>query len=49
MGGALDRLKRLTREAMEVIPVCPGLDTIRAEIEAQSRLFLPASLRPALV
>ncbi|SFL52258.1 polyprenyl synthetase family protein [Methylorubrum salsuginis] len=48
MGGALDRLKRLTREAMEVIPVCPGLETIRAEIEAQSRLFLPASLRPAL-
>ncbi|KQT57131.1 geranylgeranyl pyrophosphate synthase [Methylobacterium sp. Leaf456] len=49
MGGALDRLKRLTREAIEVIPSCPGLETIRAEIEAQSRLFLPASLRPALV
>lgn len=48
MGGALDRLKRLTREAVEVIPACPGLETIRAEIEAQSRLFLPASLRPAL-
>lgn len=47
MGGALDRLKRLTREAVEVIPACPGLETIRAEIEAQSRLFLPASLRAA--
>ena len=48
MGGALDRLARLTREAVEVIPACPGLETIRAEIEAQSRLFLPASLRPAM-
>ena len=35
MGGALDRLKRLTREAIEVIPTCPGLETIRAEIEAE--------------
>ena len=45
MGGALDRLKRLTDEAIEVIPPCPGQAAIRAEIEAQTRLFLPASLR----
>lgn len=45
MGGALDRLKRLTEEAIEVIPPCPGQARIRAEIEAQTRLFLPASLR----
>ncbi|MGW5956386.1 polyprenyl synthetase family protein [Methylorubrum thiocyanatum] len=45
MGGALDRLKRLTEEASEVIPPCPGQAMIRAEIEAQTRLFLPASLR----
>ncbi|GJE17034.1 polyprenyl synthetase family protein [Methylobacterium marchantiae] len=44
MGGALARLKRLVREAMEVIPACPGADILRAEIEAQTRLFLPASL-----
>ncbi|MER2248409.1 polyprenyl synthetase family protein [Methylorubrum podarium] len=45
MSGALERLKRLTREAIEVIPTCPGQDAMRAEIEAQTRLFLPASLR----
>ena len=45
MGGALDRLKRLTEEAIEVIPACPGQAAIRAEISAQTRLFLPASLR----
>ncbi len=44
MGGALARLKRLVREAIEVIPDCPGAETLRAEIEAQTRLFLPASL-----
>ncbi|WP_019903644.1 polyprenyl synthetase family protein [Methylobacterium sp. 77] len=44
MGGALARLKRLVREAVEVIPACPGADELRAEIEAQTRLFLPASL-----
>lgn len=44
MGGALARLKRLAREAVEVIPACPGADALRAEIEAQTRLFLPASL-----
>ncbi len=43
-GGALDRLKRLAREAIEVIPACPGADDLRAEIVAQTRLFLPASL-----
>ena len=43
--GALDRLKRLGREAVEVIPDCPGQAGLRAEIEAQTRLFLPASLR----
>ncbi|WP_232629071.1 polyprenyl synthetase family protein [Methylobacterium sp. Leaf118] len=48
MGGALDRLARLTREAVEVIPDCPGVDRIRAEIQAQTRLFLPASLRLAM-
>ena len=42
--GALDRLKRLTKEAVEVIPGCPGADALRAEIEAQTRLFLPKSL-----
>lgn len=45
MSGALERLKRLTREAIEVIPTGPGQDAMRAEIEAQTRLFLPASLR----
>lgn len=44
-GGALDRLHRLTREAIAAIPDCPGLGTLTAEIEAQARLFLPASLR----
>ncbi|GJD29580.1 Farnesyl diphosphate synthase [Methylobacterium adhaesivum] len=44
MGGALARLKRLAREAVEVIPACPGADALRAEIEAQTRLFLPAGL-----
>ncbi|KQP13920.1 polyprenyl synthetase family protein [Methylobacterium sp. Leaf93] len=44
MAGALARLKRLVREAVEVIPACPGADELRAEIEAQTRLFLPASL-----
>ncbi|TXM68698.1 geranylgeranyl pyrophosphate synthase [Methylobacterium sp. WL12] len=43
-GGALDRLKRLSAEAIEVIPTCPGADALRAEIAAQTRLFLPASL-----
>ncbi|WP_375456361.1 polyprenyl synthetase family protein [uncultured Methylobacterium sp.] len=44
MGGALDRLKRLAAEAIEVIPACSGADALRAEIAAQTRLFLPASL-----
>lgn len=44
MGGALERLKRLSAEAIEVIPTCPGADALRAEIAAQTRLFLPASL-----
>ncbi len=44
MGGALERLKRLSAEAIEVIPTCPGSDALRAEIAAQTRLFLPASL-----
>ena len=38
------RLKRLVREAMEVIPDCPGAEALRAEIAAQTRLFLPESL-----
>ncbi len=42
--GALGRLKRLTQEAVDVIPACPGADALRAEIEAQTRLFLPKSL-----
>lgn len=45
-GGALDRLARLTREAIAAIPDCPGAARLTAEIEAQARLFLPASLRP---
>ncbi len=45
-GGALDRLTRLTREAIAAIPDCPGAGRLTAEIEAQARLFLPASLRP---
>lgn len=44
-GGALDRLSRLTREAVASIPACPGMAALTAEIEAQARLFLPASLR----
>ena len=44
-GGALDRLKRLTREAIAAVPDCPGAKGLTAEIEAQARLFLPASLR----
>lgn len=44
-GGALDRLHRLTREAVAAIPDCQGIATLTAEIEAQARLFLPASLR----
>ncbi|MEH3116926.1 MAG: polyprenyl synthetase family protein [Methylorubrum populi] len=47
MGGALARLRRLTEEAVEVIPVCPGQESLRTEIRAQTRLFLPASLREA--
>ncbi len=47
MSGALERLRRLTREAIEVIPDCLGQAAMRAEIEAQTRLFLPASLREA--
>lgn len=46
-GPALDRLHRLTREAVSAIPACPGIATLTAEIEAQARLFLPASLRVA--
>ncbi len=45
MGGALDRLRRLGEEAIEVIPACPGQEGLREEIAAQARLFLPASLR----
>ena len=45
-GGALDRLARLTREAIGAVPDCPGAATLTREIEAQARLFLPASLRP---
>ena len=48
-GGALARLRRLTREAMEVIPACPGADALRAEIAAQTRLFLPAHLAEEMV
>ena len=48
MGGALARLKRLVREAIDVIPDCPGAETLRAEIEAQTRLFLPARLAQEL-
>ena len=44
-GGALERLGRLTREAMAAIPDCPGAAVMRGEIEAQARLFLPARLR----
>lgn len=44
-GGALDRLKRLTREAIAAVPDCPGAARLTTEIEAQARLFLPASLR----
>jgi geranylgeranyl diphosphate synthase type II len=44
-GGALDRLARLTREAVAAIPICPGIADLTAEIEAQARLFLPARLR----
>ena len=43
-GGALDRLKHLSAEAIAVIPACAGADVLRAEITAQTRLFLPASL-----
>ena len=42
--GALGRLKALSRQAMESIPACPGEETLRAEIAAQTRLFLPKSL-----
>ncbi|MCJ2012984.1 polyprenyl synthetase family protein [Methylobacterium sp. J-076] len=45
-GGALDRLARLTHEAVAAVPDCPGAARLTAEIEAQARLFLPASLRP---
>ncbi|MDF9793345.1 geranylgeranyl pyrophosphate synthase [Methylorubrum extorquens] len=45
MGGALERLKHLTQEAIDVIPPCRGQDAMRTEIEAQTRLFMPASLR----
>lgn len=45
MGGALERLARLTREAVAAVPDCPGAARLTAEIEAQARLFLPASLR----
>lgn len=44
IGGAMARLKHLVREAIEVIPPCPGAEVLRAEIVAQTRLFLPASL-----
>ena len=43
-GGALARLKHLVAEAVEVIPPCPGAEILRAEIVAQTRLFLPPSL-----
>ena len=42
---SLERLARLTREAVAAIPACPGVAQLTAEIEAQARLFLPASLR----
>ena len=46
--GAMERLSRLTREAVAAIPDCPGAAELIAEIEAQARLFLPASLRAVM-
>ncbi|KQT88702.1 polyprenyl synthetase family protein [Methylobacterium sp. Leaf466] len=44
VGGAMARLRHLVAEAVEVIPPCPGAEVLRAEIVAQTRLFLPPSL-----
>ena len=46
--GALRRLSDLAHEAMAVIPDCPGIAALRAEILAQTRLFLPARLAQSL-
>ncbi|MGY2047853.1 polyprenyl synthetase family protein [Methylobacterium sp. JK268] len=48
MDGALRRLADLAEEAVRVIPDCPGVEVLRAEIEAQTRLFLPARLAAAV-
>jgi geranylgeranyl diphosphate synthase type II len=49
LDGALHRLSDLAHEAMEVIPDCPGIESLRAEILAQTRLFLPERLAQSLV
>ncbi|GJD51653.1 Farnesyl diphosphate synthase [Methylobacterium crusticola] len=48
MEGALRRLEHLAHEAIEVIPPCPGAETLKAEVLAQTRLFLPARLTAGL-
>ncbi|MBY0299036.1 MAG: polyprenyl synthetase family protein [Methylobacterium sp.] len=48
MEGALHRLAELAREAVAVIPDCRGAERLREEIQAQTRLFLPARVTAEL-
>jgi geranylgeranyl diphosphate synthase type II len=48
MEGALHRLADLAREAVAVIPDCRGAERLREEIQAQTRLFLPARVTAEL-
>lgn len=47
LSGAIAFLKRLVFEATESIPACPGSDTLRAAIIAQSNSLLPRDMRQA--
>ncbi|ACA18075.1 Polyprenyl synthetase [Methylobacterium sp. 4-46] len=49
LDGALRRLADLAQEAVAVIPDCPGAESLRREIQAQTRLFLPARVAQSLV
>ena len=44
VSGAMDRLRRLTTEAVDLLPACPGQAELRALILSESRRLLPANL-----
>jgi geranylgeranyl diphosphate synthase type II len=44
LGGALNRLDRLVRNAVSVIPPCPGHSALKGLILKEANSFLPAEL-----